>query len=140
MPIVMIDIPEGYSANVKDELREGIKAAIIEAIDPSQNGRFPETCKWIYPSIREAYGQLGDGLPTVTIDTRPGRTDSQKKLLANLICDLFERVMGTRDVYVLIRTTRSEDHLAGGVALPEWNATSQAATAPRASRLAGDVQ
>jgi len=121
MPIVRIDIPAGYSNDVKDELREGIKEAIIKAIDPGQNGRHPETCKWIYPAISEAYGGLGDGLPTVTVDTRPGRTREQKDHLAQLICDLFDRVMGTRDVYVLIRTTESEDHIAGGKALPVWS-------------------
>lgn len=121
MPIVRIDIPEGYPKEVKDRLREGVKEAIIEAIDPGQNGRHPETCKWIYPSIREAYGRLGDGLPTVSVDTRPGRTQKQKRHLANLICNLFERELGTRDVYVLIRTTESDDHIAGGEPLPEWN-------------------
>lgn len=120
MPIVRIDIPEGYSNAVKDRLREGVKDAINEAIDPGQNGRHPETCKWIYPSIREAYGKLGDGLPTVTVDTRPGRTTQQKRKLAALICDLFERELGTRDVYVLLRTTESDDHIAGGEPLPEW--------------------
>ena len=120
MPIVRIDIPEGYANEVKDRLREGVREAIVEAIDPGQNGRHPETCKWIYPSIREAYGKLGDGLPTVSVDTRPGRTRAQKQHLASLICDLFEREMGTRDVYVLIRTTESDDHIAGGEALPQW--------------------
>ena len=56
----------------------------------------------------------------MTIDTRPGRTQEQKDLVAKLICDLFEEVMGTRDVYVLLRTTEAADHLAGGTALPVW--------------------
>jgi phenylpyruvate tautomerase PptA (4-oxalocrotonate tautomerase family) len=120
MPIVKVDIPTGYDDAIKDELRQGIKDAIVEALDPGQNGRHPETCKWIYPSIHEAYGALGDGLPTVTVDTRPGRKYEQKRMLAHLICDLFDRVMGTRDVYVLLRTTDSEDHLAGGEPLPVW--------------------
>lgn len=120
MPIVRIDIPTGYSNAVKDRIREGMKQAIIEAIDPGQNGRHPETCKWIYPSITEAYGGLGDGLPTVSIDTRPGRTREQKRKLADLICDLFEKEMGTRDVYVIFRTSDSDDHIAGGEPLPVW--------------------
>ena len=127
MPIVRVDIPAGYPDSVKDRLREGIREAIIEAIDPGQKGLHPETCKWIYPAIREAYGSIGDGLPTVTVDTRPGRTREQKRKLAALICDLFEKVMGTRDVYVLVRTTDAEDHLAGGEPLPEWRPRSEAA-------------
>ncbi len=120
MPIVRIDIPTGYSDDVKERLRQGIRDAIEEIIDPGQSGRHPETCKWIYPSIREAFGRLGDGLPTVTIDTRPGRAQEQKQRLAEAICDIFEEILSTRDVYVLLRTTAAADHIAGGVPLPEW--------------------
>tara|TARA_Y100001960_G_scaffold332778_1_gene434774 strand:+ start:586 stop:957 length:372 start_codon:yes stop_codon:yes gene_type:complete len=120
MPIVRVQIPEGYSNEVKDQIAEGLRDAINASIDPGQNDRFPETRKWIYPAITEAYGQLGRGLPTVTIDTRPGRPQEKKDLCAKLICDLFEEVMGTRDVYVLLRESATADHLAGGVALPVW--------------------
>jgi phenylpyruvate tautomerase PptA (4-oxalocrotonate tautomerase family) len=120
MPIVRVDVPHGVSNGVKDKLRAGIKDAINAALDPGQQGRHPETCKWIYVSVTEAYGKIGDGLPTVTIDTRPGRAQEQKDMVARLICDVFDKVMGTRDVYVLLRTTESADHLGGGVALPVW--------------------
>lgn len=120
MPVVRVDIPEGHPPSTKDRLREGIKRAINDVIDPGQGGRHPETCKWIYVSIREAYASIGDGLPTVTIDTRPGRKSEQKRDLAKAICDVFESTMGTRDVYVLLRTTEAEDHIGGGVPLPEW--------------------
>ena len=119
MPIVRVDVPP-VSTKVKDVLRQEIKRVINEILDPGQNGRFPETCKWIYVSIREAYGELGDGLPTVTIDTRPGRKQEQKLKLANAICDVFEKTLGTRDVYVLLRETQAADHIGGGVPLPEW--------------------
>lgn len=120
MPIVRVDVPKGTSKGIKDKLRAGIKAAINKALDPGQKGRHPETCKWIYVSITEAYGKIGDGLPTVTIDTRPGRKQEQKNLVARLICDVFDKIMGTRDVYVLLRTSEAADHLGGGVALPVW--------------------
>jgi phenylpyruvate tautomerase PptA (4-oxalocrotonate tautomerase family) len=120
MPIVRVDIPQGYPDRTKDEIRTGIKEAINAVLDPSQKGRYPETCKWIYVSVREAYGKLGDGLPTVTIDTRPGRRQEQKTQVANRICDVFERALGTRDVYVLLREVAAADHLGAGVPLPEW--------------------
>lgn len=120
MPIVRVDIPSGYPDKTKEDIRAGIKEAINTVLDPSQKGRFPETCKWIYVSIREAYGKLGDGLPTVTIDTRPGRRQEQKAEVANQICKVFERTLGTRDVYVLLRETAAADHIGAGVALPEW--------------------
>jgi phenylpyruvate tautomerase PptA (4-oxalocrotonate tautomerase family) len=120
MPIVRVNIPEGFPDKTKDTLRDGIKDAINSVLDPGQNGRFPETCKWIYVSIAEAYGKLGDGLPTVTIDTRPGRRQEQKNEVARRICDVFQGVLGTRDVYVLLRETPAADHIGGGTALPEW--------------------
>lgn len=120
MPIVRVQIPEGYSTEIKEQLVVGLRDAINASIDPGQNNRFPETRKWIYPSITEAYGELGKGLPTVTIDTRPGRPQEAKDLCAKLICDLFEKVMDTREVYVLLRESSTADHLAGGVALPVW--------------------
>jgi phenylpyruvate tautomerase PptA (4-oxalocrotonate tautomerase family) len=120
MPIVRVDIPAGYADSKKDEIREGIKGAIDRVLDPGQKGRHPETRKWIYVSITEAYGKLGDGLPTVTVDTRPGRTQEQKSELARQICDVFEQVLGTRDVYVLLRESRAGDHIGAGTPLPEW--------------------
>jgi phenylpyruvate tautomerase PptA (4-oxalocrotonate tautomerase family) len=114
-----VDVPQ-VSTRIKDILRKEIKRVINETLDPGQSGRFPETCKWIYVSVREAYGELGDGLPTVTIDTRPGRRQDQKLQLANAICDIFESAIGTRDVYVLLRETNAADHIGGGVPLPEW--------------------
>ena len=87
---------------------------------PGQKGRHPETRKWIYVSITEAYGKLGDGLPTVTIDTRPGRKQEQKLELARRLCDVFEQTLGTRDVYVLLRESQAGDHIGGGTPLPEW--------------------
>lgn len=120
MPIVRVDIPSGYSNDTKDSIRAGIKSAINDVLDPGQNGRHPETCKWIYVSVRESYGFLGDGLPTVTIDTRPGRKPEQKTRLAHRICDVFESTLGTRDVYVLLREVAAADHIGGGVPLPEW--------------------
>jgi phenylpyruvate tautomerase PptA (4-oxalocrotonate tautomerase family) len=120
MPIVRVDIPAGYSDRTKDQIRDGIKKAIDEVIDPGQKGRHPETRKWIYVSITEAYGKLGDGLPTVTIDTRPGRKQEQKTELARRLCDVFEKILGTRDVYLLLRESPAGDHIGGGTPLPEW--------------------
>jgi phenylpyruvate tautomerase PptA (4-oxalocrotonate tautomerase family) len=118
-----VDIPIGYPNSTKDDIRAGIKNAIDDVFDPAQKGRYPETLKWIYVSVREAYGSVGDGLPTVTIDTRPGRKPDKKAELARRICDVFESAMGTRDVYVLLREVPAADHIGGGVSLPEWRLT-----------------
>jgi hypothetical protein len=47
--------------------------------------------------------------------------------LANAICDVFQKTLGTRDVYVLLRETRAADHIGGGVPLPEWQQPAVAA-------------
>ena len=120
MPIVQVDIPAGHPDATKDRIRAGLKDAIDTVFDPAQNGRYPETRQWIYVSVREGYGKLGDGLPTVTVDTRPGRKQEQKAQLARRLCDVFEGALGTRDVYVLLRETPAADHIGAGVALPEW--------------------
>lgn len=112
MPIVRVDIPEGYTDAHKERLRKGIKRAIDEALSPA-------TGKWIYVSVREAFGAIGDGLPTVTIDIAPGPPQARKDLCAGLIRDVFETYMDTRDVYVLLRTTEAADHLTGADAPPE---------------------
>ena len=120
MPIVRVQIPSGSPDKTKDEIRSGIWKAIDDVLDPGQKGRHPETRKWIYISITEAYGKLGEGLPTVTIDTRPGRRPEQKIEVASRICAVFERTLGTRDVYVLLRESAAGDHIGAGVPLPEW--------------------
>jgi hypothetical protein len=108
--------------DVKGALRDDIKEAIRVAIDPGQNGRFPETERWIYVAITEAFGEVGAGLPSISIDTRPGRKREQKDHLVRLLCDIFEKHVGTRDVYTLFRTTDAMDHIGGDTPLPEWQA------------------
>lgn len=120
MPIVRVQIPFGYPDKLKTAISEDIRDAIDRIIDPGQGGRHPETCKWIYVAVNESHGSLGRGLPTVSIDTRPGRTTQQKMALANAICDIFDDHMKTRDVYVLFRISEAEDHICGGEPLPEW--------------------
>ncbi len=119
MPIVRVDIPEGYTDAHKERLRRGIRRAVDEALAPAREERFPATGKWVYVSVREAFGEIGDGLPTVTVDIAPGLPQARKDLCAGLIRDVFETYMNTRDVYVLLRTTEAADHLTGADAPPE---------------------
>ncbi len=120
MPIVRIQVPEGLSNDVKGALRDDVKEAIQVAIDPGQQGRFPETERWIYVSVTEAFGDVGAGLPTITIDTRPGRKQEQKDHLVRLVNNIFDKHLGTRDVYLLFRESAAIDHIGGDTPLPEW--------------------
>lgn len=119
MPMVRVDIPEGYTDAHKERLRRGVKRAVDEALAPAGAETSPEAGKWIYVSVREAFGEIGDGLPAVTVDVAPGWSRARKDLCAGLIRDVFETYMNTRDVYVLLRTAEAADHLAGADAPPE---------------------
>ena len=39
----------------------------------------PKQVKYDYVSIREAFGVIGDGLPVIDVDLRPGREPERKK-------------------------------------------------------------
>ena len=56
----------------------------------------------------------------MTVDTRPGRKREQEEKLAQLVYDVFEEILATRDVYLLLRETPAADHIGGGESLPEW--------------------
>lgn len=120
MPIVRIQIPSGFTDQTKGKLRDAVREAIKVAIDPGQQGRSPETERWIYVSITEAFGELGAGLPTITVDTRPGRRRDQKDHLARLVGDIFAEHIGSADVYLLFRESAAADHMGGTESLPEW--------------------
>lgn len=115
MPLVRADIPQGYSDETKKKLRGAIKEAINKALDP-------KVTKFIYVAIREAYAEIGDGAPSVTIDLRPGREARRKAALARLIGGAFAETLNVdpRDLYLLFRETPASDHYCGGAPLPEW--------------------
>jgi phenylpyruvate tautomerase PptA (4-oxalocrotonate tautomerase family) len=115
MPVVRVDIPEGHSAETKSALKGAIKDAIVETLDP----KIP---KYIYLSIRDAYGEVGDGLPLVTVDLRPGREAGRKAALVEMLDKAFLDILGIRpdDLYVLFRETPASEHYCGGQPLPDW--------------------
>lgn len=115
MPLVRVDIPTGRSDEVKSRLKEAIKAAIIEALDP-------KITKYVYVGIREVFAELGDGVPSATVDLRPGREVERKAALARGISAALSEALGSKpeDLYLLFRETPAADHYCGGEPLPEW--------------------
>lgn len=73
-------------------------------------------------AIREAFGEMGDGLPLVTVDLRPGREAGRKKALVDAIAKILNVDMGSDpiDLYVLFRENPAENHYTGGTPLPAW--------------------
>ena len=115
MPVVRIELPEGTDRAAKASVREGVKDAVLRTLAPKET-------KYDYVAIREAFGDLGDGLPFVEVHLRPGREPARKKALVDAIADVLGAELGTlpEDLYVLFVETPARDHYAGGAPLAEW--------------------
>lgn len=115
MPVVRVELPLGISAQKKAELRLAVKGAVLKTLAPKES-------KYDYVAIREVFGEIGDGVPIVTVDLRPGREQERKAALARAIAKALGDTLGIKpeDVYVLFRETRAADHYCGGKPLAEW--------------------
>ena len=115
MPVIRIEVPEGTSRDKKQRLREGVKQAVIDTLAPKET-------KYDYVAIREVFGEIGDGIPLVTVDLRPGREADRKKALTDAIAALLKAELNVEpvDVYVLYRENPAENHYCGGTPLPAW--------------------
>ena len=65
MPLIRVSLPEGIINEKKAEIRKKIKNAVLKTLAPKE-------IKYDYVSIISANGEIGDGLPVVDIDLRPG--------------------------------------------------------------------
>ena len=115
MPVIRVEVPEGTPSEIKKAVRIEVKQAVLETLAPKET-------KYDYVAIREVFGEIGDGLPLVTIDLRPGREVDRKKALVDSISGVLNRRMNIapEDVYVLFRETDAPDHYTGGSPLPKW--------------------
>jgi phenylpyruvate tautomerase PptA (4-oxalocrotonate tautomerase family) len=123
MPIIRITVPEGTDLLKKDLIRTEIKAAVLRTLAPKET-------KYDYVSVSEAHGVIGDGLPVVDVDLRPGRGPERKKALVDAIARiLFDTLsIDPKDIYVLFRENIAENHYTGGSPLPEWKPASDLAS------------
>ena len=115
MPVIRIEVPESTAQDTKKRIREGVKQAVLETLAPKET-------KYDYVAVREVFGEIGDGLPLVTVDLRPGREPERKKALVDAIAAILDRELGiaAADVYVLFRENPAENHYTGGQPLPAW--------------------
>jgi phenylpyruvate tautomerase PptA (4-oxalocrotonate tautomerase family) len=115
MPVVRVELPPGFSDEKKARTRQAVKAAVLKTLAPKE-------ARYDYVAIREVWGEIGDGVPVVTVDLRPGREEERKAALAESIAESLEAVLGIKgqDVYVLFRETAAGNHYCGGKPLPEW--------------------
>ena len=120
MPLIRVVVPEGVSTEKKNKIRTEIKDAVLRTLAPKET-------KYDYVSISEALGVVGDGLPVVDVDLRPGRSSERKKALVDEISRILFNELNVKeeDIYVLFRENPAENHYTGGTPLPEWKPASE---------------
>ena len=115
MPVIRIEVPEGTPVETKRQIREGTKQAVLDTLAPKET-------KYDYVAVREVYAEIGDGVPLITVDLRPGREPERKKALVDAIANLLKKELDVdaSDVYVLYRENPAENHYCGGKPLAPW--------------------
>lgn len=115
MPVIRIDVPRGTPVDTQVRIRLAVKEAVLKTLAPKET-------KYDYVAVREAVAEIGDGVPLVQVDLRPGREAERKKALVDAIAEVMELELGASpaDLYVLFRETPAENHYCGGTPLPAW--------------------
>ncbi len=118
MPLIRVSLPEGITNEKKAQIRKRIKNAVLKTLAPKE-------IKYDYVSIISAHGEIGDGLPVVDIDLRPGRETERKKKLVDQISIILKEILNIEpeDVYCIFREISAENHYTGGKPLPLWVAS-----------------
>ena len=115
MPLIRIDLPEGVSNENKLTIQKKVREVVLKNLAPKQ-------VRYDYVSIRESFGIIGDGLPVVDVDLRPGREPERKKGLVDGISSVLKEILNIdpEDVYCIFRETPAYNHYTGGEPLPDW--------------------
>ena len=123
MPVIRIEVPEGTSQDIKRRIRDGAKQAVIDTLAPKET-------KYDYVAVREVFAEIGDGVPLITVDLRPGREADRKKALTDAIAALLKAELNIEayDIYVLYRENPAENHYCGGTPLAPWVPASELET------------
>ncbi len=115
MPVIRIEVPKGTPDATQMKIRTDVKESVLKTLAPKET-------KYDYVAVREVVGVIGDGVPLIEVDLRPGREPERKKALVDAIAAILKAEMGVaaEDVYVLFRETPAENHYTGGAPLPAW--------------------
>ena len=115
MPVIRVEVPSGTPADTQRTIRTEVKAAVLRTLAPKET-------KYDYVAVREVLGEIGDGVPLVEVDLRPGCEPERKKALVDAIAEILNDTMDvdSADVYVLFREHPTENHYCGGTPLAPW--------------------
>ena len=84
------------SVDIKKQIHSKVREVVLKTLAPKE-------VKYDYVSIREAFGFIGDGLPVIDVDLRPGR-DVEEKGLVDGISEVLETLnISKEDVYCLFK-------------------------------------
>lgn len=118
MPIVRIDLPHGFAdADAMEKVRVETKTAVLKTLSPKDS-------RHDYVVVAEAVGKIGDGMPVVNVDMRPGREPDRKAEFAELVSECLSRNLNIdpKHVFVLYRESDPINFFIGDGFLPEWEA------------------
>ena len=120
MTLIRIDVQEGVSKDIKKQIHIKVREVVLKILAPKE-------VKYDYVSIREALSFIGDGLPVIDVDLRPGRDARRKKALVDGISEVLKETLNIakEDVYCLFRETQAHNHYTGGEPLSEWVASAE---------------
>jgi len=115
MPVIRIEVSDETDRGVMRRIRQGVKQAVLDTLAPKET-------KYDYVAISGVVAEIGDGVPLIMVDLRPGREVARKKALVDAIAAILKAEINVEpeDVYVLFRETLAADHYTGGVPLKEW--------------------
>ena len=99
MPLIRISVPEGTATEKKQIIHKRVREVVLKTLAPKQ-------VRYDYVSIAEAFGVIGDGLPVIDVDLRPGREPERKK---GLVDGIAEVLPGTATCGVLLRFQNTND-------------------------------
>ena len=104
-----------FYQTLKKQIYSKVREVVLKTLAPKE-------VKYDYASIREAFGYIGDGLPVIDVDLRPGRDARRKKALVDGVSEVLKQTLNIskEDVYCLFRETLAHNHYTGGELLSEW--------------------
>ena len=99
MPLIRISVPEGTATEKKQIIHKRVREVVLKTLAPKQ-------VRYDYVSITEAFGVIGDGLPVIDVDLRPGGNLKAKGLVDG-IAEVLNETMGVdaEDIYCIFRET-----------------------------------
>jgi phenylpyruvate tautomerase PptA (4-oxalocrotonate tautomerase family) len=116
MPIVQIKLPKGFASEQQmEKVRLGAKASVLKTLSPKDS-------RHDYVVVSEEIGKIGDGLPLVLVDMRPGREHERKEAFAKFVSESIASELGidAKTVYVLYRESDPSNFFVGDGFLPGW--------------------